>query len=589
MQNSDPVSIANRQTHILIMLILAILIGIVGGIAAVVFRLMIGFFHNLFFFHHFSWYYNPHLHAPPSVWGWGIILVPPVVGLLVVWLTKNSSSATKGQGVPEVIDAINYHNGIIRPVVTSIKAIASSLSIGSGGSAGREGPIIQIGAAFGSFLGQIIKMPIRQRIILLAAGAAAGIAATFNAPISGIAFSIELLLISINAASLSIVALSTLIADYLGRLLLGLEPAFHLPFLQIPSLHPIALPLLLLFIPFGILVGCMGTLFIYTLSKVEEHFKNTFNNQYFRHFCGMLLVGFLLYVFMQYSGHYYIEGIGYATVSDILNGMLSHPWFLLLLFIAKLLATSLTLGTGGFGGIFSPALFLGATLGGAYGGWVHFVFPSLKMSLITFAIAGMAGMIGSITGAVLTAIVMLFEMTRDYNVVLPVILTVSFSYLTRTLLSRESIYALKLRQKRHFVKEGLQTVLYTGKSVEEIMSKNFFMVNIHALQSHPEVLHEKQVEGKPVVVEEYGKILGLLRPGFEIAPGHEALDHNIIFVHEQTPLLEFLRALAFHHAEQAVVTHAPRAQDSANILGVITPKEIADFNKKIAVLMHDEI
>ena len=187
----------------------ALAIGVIAGVGAWGFRMLIGLFHNVLFLGQFSFVYDANAHTPLSPWGAGIILVPVIGALIVTWMVENFAPEAKGHGVPEVMDAIHYNQGNIRPVVAIVKSVASALCIGSGGSVGREGPIIQIGSAFGSTLGQIAKIPVNQRITLIAAGAGAGIAATFNAPLGGLVFAIELLLVSINVRTLLPVGLES--------------------------------------------------------------------------------------------------------------------------------------------------------------------------------------------------------------------------------------------------------------------------------------------------------------------------------------------------------------------------------------------
>ena len=204
-----------------LMVLCALAVGVIAGLGAVVFRGMIGGFHNLLFLGRWSFAYDANVHTLASPWGAGIILVPVLGAIGVAFLVKTFAPEAKGHGVPEVMEAIYYKDGRIRPIVALVKSVASALSIGSGGSVGREGPIIQIGAAFGSTLGQLISMPARQRVILIAAGAGGGIAATFNTPIGGIAFAMELMMTSAGAQSLLMVALSCATATYIGRLFLG--------------------------------------------------------------------------------------------------------------------------------------------------------------------------------------------------------------------------------------------------------------------------------------------------------------------------------------------------------------------------------
>ena len=355
-----------RRIRIIGMILLAVVVGVIAALGSEIFRLMIALVHNLLFVGVFKLSYDANLPTALNSWGpWGIgvILVPPLTSFVVTWLTQTFAPEAKGHGVPEVMKAIHYDQGIIRPIVALIKSLASALTIGSGGSVGREGPIIQIGSAFGSTLGQLIAMPPSQRILLVSAGAAAAIAATFNAPLGGFVFAIELMLPSVDATAVMMVGLATVTATQVAHWMIGLQPAFDITTLITPLTQPISPLVMLCFIPFGLLCGVGCIAFIHAIYITEDYFDRILQNRYIRHALGMLLVGLILYLFAHFTGRYRIGSVGYATITDILSNLLNHPWLLLVLFFTKLLATSLTLGSGGSGGIFSPSLFLGATLG----------------------------------------------------------------------------------------------------------------------------------------------------------------------------------------------------------------------------------
>ena len=458
-------TIRGRPVGRLAFSLLAVLVGLVSGLGAVVFRGLIAAIHNLLFLGQFSFVYDANAHTPPSPWGPLVIFVPVLGAAGVAFLVGKFAPEAKGHGVPEVMDAIYYHNGVIRPVVALIKSLASALSIGSGGSVGREGPIVQIGSSFGSTLGQIIAMPPWQRITLIAAGAGGGIAATFNTPIGGILFAVELMLHEVSARTLIPLAISTATATYVGRLAFGPYASFVIPALETRYLHVTNFWLLLCFVGLGILLGTVSVVYIKSIYAFEDFFeKRVKGNYYARHMTGMLVVGVLMYVLMAGQGHYYIEGVGYATIQDVLSGALSAFWLLMLLFVMKLLVTSLTLGSGASGGIFSPSLYLGATLGAVYGIALNWCFPGIDKNLPDFAVAGMAGMVGGATGAAVTAIVMIFEMTLDYRIIIPITITVAFSYGVRTMLCRESIYTLKLARRGHHIPSALRARSHPGEA-----------------------------------------------------------------------------------------------------------------------------
>ena len=209
--------------------LIAIFVGAVTGFGAIGFRGLIGFIHNLFFLGRISFFYDANTHTPASPWGVFLVLVPVVGALIVTLLVTKFAPEARGHGVPEVMDAVYYSEGRIRPMVAAIKSLASALSIGSGAAVGREGPIIQIGASLGSTIGQIIPLAAWQRITLVAAGAGSGIAATFNTPLGGVMFAVELMMPEVSVRTFLPVALATGTATFIARLFVGLDPAFQTP------------------------------------------------------------------------------------------------------------------------------------------------------------------------------------------------------------------------------------------------------------------------------------------------------------------------------------------------------------------------
>jgi chloride channel protein, CIC family len=583
-----------------VMVLCSLAVGVIAGLGAVVFRAMIGGFHNLLFLGQWSFDFDANVHTPPSPWGAWIILVPVLGAIGVAFLVKTFAPEAKGHGVPEVMDAIYHQDGRIRPIVALIKSLASALSIGSGGSVGREGPIIQVGAAFGSTLGQVITMPVRQRALLIAAGAGGGIAATFNTPIGGIVFAVELMLPFATPLSLLGVALSCVTATYIGRAFFGVLPSFNVPSLSliVPSLpliegSDLALSVLPWFALFGLILGVLAWLLTRGIYWFEDLFDAMPGNYYTRHMSGMLLVGLVMYGFMALSqryfdqpNHYYVQGVGYATIMDILRGDLTASGFLLLLVVAKLLVTCVTLGSGASGGVFSPAMFLGAALGGCFGSTLLHVLPDLPMTPAHFAYAGMAGMVGATTGAVLTGTIMLFEMTRDYTVILPVILTVVLACAVRNWLSPSTIYTLKLLRRGEIVPQGLQARMEEGKA-RHVMTADFLVLPQEEA-SNPDIVRQVLLRGQVVVVTGHDdRILSVFdeRPRLESPDGRlapMAICH--VVVDPDTPFNAVLRAVDQAGARCALVTRTAAA-GTQEVLGVITERDIARLAYATARLM----
>ncbi len=570
-----------RLAHLLI---IASFIGIMAGVVAWLFRLLIAFVHNLAFYGTFSTVYDANHHADPSTWGWFWILVPVAGGVVVVWLIRTFAPQAKGHGVPEVIDAIHYNQGNIPGRVALVKALASSLTIGTGGALGREGPIVQIGAALSSALGQWLELPVRQKIVLIACGASAGIAATFNAPLAGLLFSIELLLVSINSRTIVPVALATAIAAWIGRSLMGPEPAFNIPSLHTGIAEPRTLTELALMLPFGALMGVLAFLFSKAIYWSEDFFEARFQNPYLRHVIGMIVLGLMAMLLMQTTGHYWIQGVGYATIQDVLSGNLQWPLFLAALVVLKLVATCLTIGSGGSGGVFSPSLFLGATAGGAFGYGIIALWPSAGIDPAAFAIVGMASLVAAATSAPLTAAVITYEMTLDYNVVLPTIIGVSVAYAVRRTLSPTDIYTMKLLRRGHIIPEGLSTDIVGSIQVQHIMNPN-----IRKLEA------TKSFDPFPgvTVVSRDDKVVGLVMPfnrpiEFDVR-AEDLMQSNFIVLSPTVSLTGALREMNQRQVDRAIISHTPNPGPD-DVLGVLTESDIHDLMEKSAQLHfgHDE-
>ncbi|HEY3783756.1 MAG TPA: chloride channel protein [Steroidobacteraceae bacterium] len=369
--------------------------------------------------------------------------MPIIGGLGVVFLVATFAPEARGHGVPEVMDAIFYREGKIRPVVAAVKSLASALSIGTGAAVGWEGPIIQIGASLGSTAGQLIRQRPGNASRLSQRVRARGIASTFNTPLGGVMLAVELMMPEVSVRTFSPVALATGTATFIGRYFLGVLPALQLPANLLLAAAPSSLNAMLLRALLGAVCGVAATAFIRALHTSERLFERL-RNAYLRHVAGMSIVGLMMYAFLLNSGHYRIDGVGYSTIQDILVGGLAAGPFLALLFASKLTATSLSLGSGSSGGIFSPSLFMGATVGGAFGALAHALLGFPDITAPAFAMIGMSATVGGGTGAAMTAITMMFEMTRDYELVVRMIVAVAVSMGVRRLLSHENIYTIKL-------------------------------------------------------------------------------------------------------------------------------------------------
>jgi CIC family chloride channel protein len=419
--------------------------GVAGGLGAWIFRLMIGLVHNLFFLGRLDAAYDANVHTPPSPWGAAVVLVPVVGGVGVVYLVRRFGPEVEGGGVPEVLGAITARSGEIRPSVAAVKSAASALSIGSGGSVGREGPIIQIGAAFGSALARVGRLSVADRRLLVAAGAAAGIAATFNAPFGALLFAVELLLVAISPRVMLVIGTAVVTAVLVARTLIGSGRAFTV--LDLHQVDPISIDWSegLALAALGLVIGVVSAGLIRGLGWAQDRFEGRPHHPYLAHAAAMVAVGLGMYGFFSWIGYYSIQGVGYATITDVLEESVTSPWILLALAAAKLAATTLTLSSGGSGGIFSPALFLGATLGGALGHAL--VAVGVDVDPVVLALGGMAGAVAGTTGALLTAVMMVTEMTGDLGALLPLLIVVVVAGPIRQRLSPATLYVSQLERR----------------------------------------------------------------------------------------------------------------------------------------------
>ena len=467
----------HQPSETTLLLLLSIIIGLVTGLAAVAFIDLIDWITN------FSFGSIPDTFA--SLGRWWIIIIPVVGSLISGPIIAFFASEAKGHGVPEVMQAMVLNGGRIRPRVAVAKIAASSVCIGTGGSAGREGPIVQVGSTFGSTMGQLFRMSDRRIRNLVACGAAAGIAATFNAPIAGVAFAIEVLAGDLAISVVSNVVIAAVTAAVVSQAFLGAEPAFHIPTYAMKN--PVEI---IFYVVLGLLAGLMGVLFIKVLYGMEDVFDNWKKMpMWVRPAIGALLLGIVGFVYppilvklgidpvLAKAGLPVIRnvphifGAGFDTIEAALTGPL--PWILLIsLLFLKLLATALTLGSGNSGGVFAPALFMGAMLGGFFGLAVDMAFPQFAINPGAYALAGMAAVFVGAARAPLTAILIAFEMSNDYKVILPLMATTIVALIIAHRIHPESIYTLKLARRGLRLRFGRDVDVLDGVLVSEVMTKN---------------------------------------------------------------------------------------------------------------------
>ncbi len=499
------------RVRILIVL-LASVIGVVGGISAVTFRLMTEIFNQWFT-------------AIPDYLGWPfIILMPTLGGLLAGVLITRFASEAKGHGVPEVMEAVALKEGEIRIRVPFVKMLASALSIGSGGSAGSEGPIAQISAGFGSIFGKIFKLNGRYTKLLVVCGVAAGISATFNAPIGGVLFGLEIIYGGIEAIAVIPVVLSSVVATAVSRIILGGEAIMKLtPFTLSNSWE------LIFFLILGLFLGLVGTFWIKIFYWIEDLFDRIKVSPYIKPMIGGLMVGLIIIVFPQ------VMGGGYRVMESAFAGAIGFI-LLLTLGLLKMLTTSFTLGSGGSGGVYAPSLFIGAMFGGAFGLAIQFLLfgrimgpfepvfsylgsilgplgpalhPYFGFHPMAYALVGMAALFAAAGRCPLTVIVMVMEMTNDYYLILPLMIACAASYILSRAIMKDDIYTLKIRRRGIDYAAKRRGDLLDVTKVGDVMVTNVTTVTPNMTVFQVLELMEKQHHmGYPILDE--GKLVGVI-------------------------------------------------------------------------------
>jgi chloride channel protein, CIC family len=476
------------------LVIIAVVVGLATAGGALGFRALIGYFNHLFF--------GLTDQRLTQVFGGGfkfwLPLIPMLGGLLVGPIVFRFAKEAKGHGVPEVMNSVARLGGIIRPRVAGAKAVASAICIGSGGSAGREGPIVQIGSALGSTIGQYLRLSEDRIKILVGGGAAAGISSVFNAPIAGVMFSVEIILGDFTIATFSPVLVSSVVASVLTRTVLGNHPAFEIPGYSLISAWEIPLYMLL-----GVILGTVAVLFTRSLDVIEDFFERFHMPDMLKPALGGLLLGSVAIFFPQ------ILADGYDTIRLSLNGEIV-VWLLMALIFLKILATSLTLGSGSSGGIFAPSLFMGAMTGGAFGVAANRLFPDSTAGSGAYALVGMAGLVAGTTHAPMTALLIIFEMTNDYRIVLPLMVTVAVASMVARWLFSNSIYTIKLAKRGIDIRSGRDINVLKAHTAGELVVSEFDSIPMSA--TLPDILDtmEKSRESDLVVMDKDRRLHGLI-------------------------------------------------------------------------------
>ncbi len=450
--------------------LLAILIGVLAGLASILFKFMIQFFQNLF------WRAGSILEGVAQQPWFLTILIPTVGGLIISPIIYYGAKEAKGHGVPEIMESLIFRGGKIPNKVAAVKALASSICIASGGSTGREGPIVQVSASLASTIGKLFKIKERGLKTLVAAGAGAGIGATFNAPIAGALFAVEVILGEFGVYSFSPIIIASVTSTMTSQFITGdIFSAFTVPSYTLSSIWEIG-PYILL----GIICGTVAIFFIQVLYFLEDKFEALKVHPLIKPAMGGIFVGVIGLKFPQ------IFGVSYEAMDASLTNQMGF-WLAFILIFAKILGTSLTLGSGGSGGIFAPSLFLGAMTGNVVGTFFRNIFPNSPESMFSpgaFALVGMGAVVAGATHAPITAIVIIFELTNDYKIILPLMLSCIIASLMTVGIHKQSIYTLKLKRRGILFSEGREVNILKSLHVKDFVSQDHqvFLNTVHVGQ-----------------------------------------------------------------------------------------------------------
>jgi CIC family chloride channel protein len=554
-------------------LTVAVFIGILGGFGAVGIQKLIREFQYLF------WGGKFNLDTISDVSMVYRILIPTAGGVFVGFIIQYVAKEAKGHGVPEVMEAIIMRNGIIRARVVFAKLIASAVYIASGGSVGREGPVIQIGAAVGSTIGQFFRVNAKRMRTFVACGAASGIAAAFNAPVAGALFAVEVILGDFAVPQFSAVVISSVMATVISRTYLGDYPAFKVPKYHLGSPVELAFYVIL-----GFLAAGAALLFIRVLYKSEEFFDNKKWPEPVKAGLGGLGIGLVGIFFPQ------VYGVGYDTITSALDNTIIWQIAVALIFI-KIIATSLSLGSGGSGGVFAPSLFIGAMLGSFFGSILTLLFPDMNISPGAYALVAMGGVVAAATHGPIAAILIIFEMSGDYQIMLPLMITCIISTVVAIKMKEESIYTLKLKLRGINIFEGRELNVLKTLKVRDIYRESVEIIK--ESETFPHIL-EKMASSQHnyfYVVDKSNKFLGSVSLNEirrtildydhlkNLLIASDIMNSKVISVHPDESLDQVMKTFGQHNLDELpVVTKA----NGDEILGSIWQHDIIEtYNKQI--------
>ena len=549
----------------------AILVGLVGGLVAQALLELIYLFTNIFFYGRFSFTLSYPANNDLHFW---VIFIPAIGALVVGLLIYFFEPTLKGHGIPEAMEAVLFGHSRMRPRVAILKPLATALAIGTGGPFGAEGPIIQTGGALGSLLGQVLGLSPYYRRVLLASGAAAGMAATFSAPLAGILVAVELLLFELRARSFIPVALASVVATGVRVHFAGWQPLFPMPEFKITGTSE-----LWLFAVLGILMGIVGLIMIRVLSWLEDFFDRLPipYAAVWSPVIGALILGVIGYFCPQ------VFGTSYDTIRDMLSDRLTAGTLLSIGF-AKFWALVISLGSGTTGGVFAPSLVVGGGLGAVFGMECKHLFPQLVSDPGFYSLAAMAGVFGGIARAPFTSIVFLAELSHNPNSLLPLILCVMVSDGVVRLFSRDSIMTVKLVKRGLIVLQDYSVPVLMRARIDQVMRKEFHtMAGSHELRAVIQKLPSGHLDFIPVL-DEQGELDGIVEAHDLLhidPPDHhftikELAHQDYVIAYPGDTVDRVHRNMMLKNVENVVVLESKKSQKP---IGVVRAKDILELRR----------
>lgn len=576
------------------LLFLGAITGILGGIGAIIFHYSIIFIKNLFFYYPAKYFFNTNSFIGNYSLSSIIIMIfiPAIGGLFVGLISKFIEEEKKFDSIPSVIDAVASNGGVIKGRVAITKIILSALSIGTGGAGGKEGPIVQIGSSIGSKFGQLLSLSPDQLKILVGCGAASGLAASFNVPLGGALFAMEIILRTYHARSFSPVIIASVFGSIISRSWLGSEPTFQIPQYEFVSNYE-----LIFYILFGIVAG-FGAIYFVKIFYIIENLFNKFNikPKYLKPAIGGLLVGIIGVFFPEVYGFFYtnIDRFIYGNATILT---------LLFLFFLKPIATAFTIGSGGNGGTFAPSIFTGAVLGGLYGQIIGLFFPEISAPPGAYALVGMAALTAGTIHAPLTALVMVFEMTNNYAIILPLMITIIISNFISKSILKGSLYTLKFKSEgREIDLYGRRTEILNNLKVNDLIDTNVtFVYENYSFNKVTEALKESQYDSI-LVKNPDEKIVGIITfqdirnavldretrniINSNLLVAGDIMNSSLTFINDTDTCEKALKILESIDYELLPVIE----KESGNFIGIITKEKIMHrYQKELLIYQNENI